>query len=141
MSVSNSRNSGVSNFATGCARCSRRGSPIRKTSLTAIVDSHLFQYPLHFCRSLLHDGRDVVHRDAVTARAAPRRAVDDDRQRGVREPDFFRQHGLRHARHADDVGAVAFQPVDFGRRFEPRALRCSIDSAIHYRFPRAWPLP
>ena len=102
-----------------------------------MVVSHLVQYPLHLCRSLLHDGGDLFHHNAVTARAAPCRAVNDDRQRGVRKTDFFRQHGFGHARHADDVGAVAFQPVDFGRRFEPRALRCSIDSPIHYRFPRA----
>ena len=43
---------------------------------------------------------------------------------------------LRHAGHADDIGAVALEPVDLGRGFEPRPLRRGVHAAVGHPLAR-----
>jgi hypothetical protein len=71
----------------------------------------------------------ALEMDAVGAAGAAGRMVGDHVERRVRNLEFARQHGFRHAGHADHVGPVALQAVDLGRRLEARPLRRGIDGA------------
>jgi len=55
---------------------------------------------------------------------------------GIGRLQFACKGGFGHAGHADDIRAIAFQPVDFCRRFQPRALRGRIDRRTRQRHLR-----
>ena len=66
-----------------------------------------------------------------TARvAAAGGMVDDDADRRIRQLELARERGLGHAGHADQRGAVALHPVDFGGGFEARPRYRAVDAAV-----------
>jgi len=79
---------------------------------------------------LLQHGLDGLELDAVGAVAASGGPVGDDADGSVGQFQFARQRRFGHAGHADDVGAVALEAVDFGGGFEARALRRGINRTI-----------
>ena len=97
-------------------------------------------------RRLLDDtrtGPSLPRAPRRSCRAAPRArcpaaggVVGDYRERRVFQADLARQRGFRHAGHADDIGAVALEPVDLGRGFEPRPLRRGVHAAVGHPLAR-----
>ena len=80
---------------------------------------------------------DVLERDGARAVAAPGGIVGDDGDRRVLEAELARERRLRHAGHADHVGAVALEAVDLGRGLQARPLRRGIDAAVDDRLAAA----
>src|SRR4051812_40388783 len=88
MSPTRAWSSAVSNPSTGLAFSRRTGCPMRNTSRTAMFLHQPGKDRAHLPHAALDDLGDVLHRDAVRARAAPRRRVHDHRDRGVGQLDL-----------------------------------------------------
>src|SRR5207248_5350379 len=88
----------------------------------------------HAAHGFLEHGTDLVERHRAPAVAAAGRIVRHHGDCRVFEADLARERRLRHAGHADEIGAVALQAIDLGRALEARTLSRGIDPALADRF-------
>ncbi len=56
--------------------------------------------------------------------------IGDDAQGRIAQIQLARERRLRHAGHADDAAAVAFQAADFSRRLQARTLGAAIGRTV-----------
>ena len=120
---------GVANCSTGAALRAKRGSPILRTGLI-IAGQKPFDDRQDLMHGLPQDVMDRLQADALATVAAPGGVVGDDVDRRIRNTQFTRQNRLRHGGHADHVSPVALEPIDLGRRPQPRALRRGLDRRV-----------
>ncbi len=61
--------------------------------------------------------------------------IDQQGDGGILEAAFASEPGLRHRGHANQPAAIALEPVDLGRGFEPGTLSYAIGHPGRYRKP------
>src|SRR6185436_12457644 len=132
MSCKSACNSGVSNCVTGAERANNNVSPILKTGLIIAFHPLLEQYADLDHRALQYRV-DLFQVYRLAAVAPPRSVIDHHGDRGIAQSYFSRQPRFRHAGHADHVGTVTLQPVDFGGALQTRALGGRVGAAHHDR--------
>src|SRR5262245_23655983 len=111
---------------TGSTRCCSRASE-RESSLIGEEGRDHAARARHALREM------VAHLFIDRCAAASRRAVDDHGEAHIVELELARERRFRHARHADDIAAVALQPVDLRGGLQPWPLRRAIGPASMYR--------
>ena len=83
----------------------------------------------------LQDLFDRVERNPMAAVGASGGVIGHQIDRRIGQPQFTRQHGFGHRRHADQIGPVTLKAINLRRRFQARPLGHGIDGGVTDRYP------